>query len=56
MVYTLHIYIYIYIHICINYNIDRSALPDMYIRTTSEGMQCPRASVYVSGKAQVPVL
>ena len=34
---------------CISYNTGRSALPDIYAR-------CPRVSVYISGKARVPML
>ena len=35
--------------ICISYNIGKSALPDIYVQRS-------RASAYISGKAQVPVL
>ena len=36
-------------YVCISYNTGKSALPDIYA-------QRPRASVYISGKALVPVL
>ena len=38
-------------YVCISYNTSKSALPDIYALTVR-----PRASAYISGKAQVPVL
>ena len=40
---------YLYIHTCISYNTGKSALSDIYARH-------PRASAYLSGKAQRPVI
>ena len=37
-------------------NTGASGLPDIHICTMPEDAQHPRASVYISGKAQVPVL
>ena len=36
-------------YVCISYNTGNIALPDIYARY-------PRASVYISGKARMPVL
>ena len=51
--YNMHITIYI--AICISYNTGKSSMPDI-IRMTTEGTQCPKESVYISGKAWVIVL
>ena len=42
--------------ICYTYTTGSSALPDIYAQTRSPRATGPQACVYISGKAQVPVV
>ena len=44
------------VHVRNSHNTGMSALPELYMHIMPEGGQHPRASMYTSDKAQVPVL